>query len=187
MPTTQPTTKDGNIILREFRLPDSVRPGESVTAEVDVSNGALYIGPFDKDRCGTVDDGYKVRVVVVHPDGTEQRSDADCIKKTEVGTKDETYSVTFTAPESVDTHYYSAYVEMVKSGKTTATVDETLTVSEQSPERPTDPGDGDDGSGIQWPDTPDAPDSGDLVGGNTKVIVALLVVVAIIAAVGGAT
>jgi hypothetical protein len=199
MATTQPTIKGGNIILREFRLPESIRPGESVTAEIKVSNGAIGIGPFDPDRCGGINpgegEGYKVRAVLVHPDGTKQRSDTDCLKKTAIGTKDETYSVTFTAPEATETHYYSAYVEMVGSGKTTDSVDDTLTVSETTPERPEDPSDGDENGGSLglWgdapdaPDVPDAPDGSDLLGGNVKVIGTLLVVVAIVAAVGGAT
>lgn len=187
MGTTQPSTKDGNIVLREFSLPDSVRPGESVTAEVEVSNGALAIGPFDPDRCGTVGPGYKTRVVVVHPDGTEQKSDTRCHGTTEIGTKDLTYSITLTPPETSDTHYYSAFVEMVGSGETTESVDETVTVTETTPER-SDDSSQDDGSG-EWDFDTDmpGPDSSGPFGGNLKVIGMLLVVIAVVAAVGGAT
>lgn len=189
MGTTQPTTKGGNIILREFSLPNSVRPGESVTAEVEVSNGASVIGPFDPDKCENVNPGYKTRVVLVHPDGTTQKSDTRCHGEAIVGTKDLTYTLTFTPPETSGTHYYSAYVEMVGSGKTTESVDETVTVTETTPERPEDPSDGDEsGGGWDFGDVPDAPDAGGgVLGGNLKVIGVLLVVIAVLAAVGGKT
>lgn len=207
--TSQPTTKGGNIILKEFTMPDGVMPGESITAEVEVANGALAIGPFDPDRCGTFSDGYKTQVVLVKPDGSEERSATKCIKKTEVGTKSEFFSFTFSAPETPGDHQYQAYVEMVGSGKTTDRVTESVNVTEQSPTQPSDPandpdtwtggeptGSGSSSGGTDWNGPTNIVNGGggsgggllgggSLLGGSTQTIVVLIIIVIALGALGG--
>lgn len=145
------TTKGGNIILRDVRVPDSVAPGEAFDVEVDVSNDAKFINPFDPDKCGIDPEGYKIEVVIEH--GAETRvKGPDCITMAVIGSKDKTYRATFTAPYVSGPSEVSAHVRMVGSGKQTREMEAATTVTEGAPSQPTDPGGNDSGGGgIDWP------------------------------------
>lgn len=146
MPTNQPTTKGGNIILRRVSVPDQVDPGEPYEVDVKVSNGAVFINPWDNDRChGDAYDGYKLKVVLTGPNGEELTKGPVCHLRTSIGTKDETYTFTVEAPQSGRAEV-SAYVEMEKSGKRTDALEASTVVSSTPAEQP-DTGSSDDGGG----------------------------------------
>lgn len=181
-------TKGGNIILSDVRVPDYVEPGESFEVEAVVSNGAAYINPWDPDKCGLAPPGYKIAVEFEGPDGRTITKRA-CHTTTEVGTRDVTYTATFSAPESGSARV-EAKVRMRGSGKETPVVSASADVTEQSPEQsdgPT-PGDGDGGGGNPWgnnaPEAPDLPDAGDI---GTGALLALLLVGAVFVTSGGAS
>lgn len=131
--------KGGNIRLDEVRVPDTVRPGQTFTAEVDVSNGAKYINPFDGDKCGLAPPGYKINVEATGPDG-EAKDDDDCLGTTEVGVRTRTYTFDFTAPQSGEATV-SANVTLRDSGEETGPERDTAEVSASAPENPDDPQD----------------------------------------------
>lgn len=175
-------TKGGNIVLRDVRVPDSVRPGESFTAEAEVSNGAAYINPWDPDKCGLAPPGYKIAVEFEGPDGRTVTKPA-CHTTTEVGSRDVTYSADFTAPDSGAARV-EAKVRMRGSGKETAVVSASADVTDQAPEEPDDPTSG--GGGNPW-DLPDGgdnpiPDGGDV---GLGVVLALLLVGGVLLTSGG--
>jgi len=145
MPTNQPTTKGGNIILRRVSVPDQVDPGEPYEVNVQVSNGASYINPWEPDKCGLAPPGYKLTVVLRGPSGERLTKGPVCHTTTEIGTRDETYSFTVTAPQSGRAEV-SAYVEMENSGKRTDKL-ETSTIVSSTPAAQPDSGGGDDGGG----------------------------------------
>lgn len=120
MPTDQPATKGGNVILRRVDTPNRVSPGEGYEVAVKVSNGAAYINPMDPDSCGDSEPGYKLRVVLEGPDGQTYTRGPTCHLAALVATGDETYTFELEAPESQGEHEVSARVEMVGSGKATA-------------------------------------------------------------------
>lgn len=124
-------TKSGNVILRGVSVPNQVAPGETFEATVTVSNGAGYINPLDEDKCSLVPPGYKIEIVCDGPDGS--RSTDDCITTTEVGTRDETYTFVFTAPDANSTTV-EAHVEMRGSGMETGEETATVVVSDSAPE-----------------------------------------------------
>jgi hypothetical protein len=138
------TTKGGNIILSDLRLPDEVRPGETFSAEAVVKNGAAYINPFDGDKCGLAPPGYKLEVVFSGPNGREKVKGPDCLGTTEIGSRSRTYSATFTAPKSGLTAV-DVLVRLPGSGKKTSPLRETAPVSTTGTENPDSPGS--DGSG----------------------------------------
>jgi len=74
-----PTTKGGNVVLKEVSVPSSVEPGESMTAEIRVKNRALVIGPFDGDRCNSPAAGYKMRAGYVTPSGETKYTNEKCV------------------------------------------------------------------------------------------------------------
>ncbi|PSQ06133.1 hypothetical protein BRC97_07070 [Halobacteriales archaeon QS_6_71_20] len=144
MATDQPTTKGGNIILRRVSVPDQVDPGEPYEVDVKVSNGAWSIGPWDPDKCNNVPPGYKIRVVLTGPHGEELTKTA-CHTTTEIGTRDETYTFSVSAPEAGRAEV-EAYVEMRGSGKRTDALEASTLVSDEQAAQP-DPGSSDDGGG----------------------------------------
>jgi hypothetical protein len=174
------TTKGGNIILSDLRIPDEVRPGETFTAQAVVKNGAAAIGPFDPDKCGLVPPGYKLKVVFTGPDGRENVKGPDCLGTTEIGSRSRTYEATFTAPES-GLARVDALVRLPGSGKETSPLREETPVSTTATETPDAPGDS--GSGGGWlDDSPDAPDgSGPFseLEGAASVATVLIVLVAV--------
>jgi hypothetical protein len=180
-------TKGGNIILSDVRVPDYVEPGESFEVEAVVSNGALAIAPWDPDYCGnySTDEGYKIAVEFEGPDGRSVTK-RDCIGMTEVGTRDVTYTATFTAAQSGAARV-EALVRMPGSGKETAVVSASADVTEQAPEQsdgPT-PGDGDSsGGGNPWDldDDNPIPDGGDV---GLGVVLALVLVGFVLVSSGG--
>jgi|GEM_PF-5040512 len=133
------STKGGNIILSRVSAPDNVEPGESFTVEALVSNGAAYINPWDPDKCGLAPPGYTLEVVFSGPGG-ERTAGPACHTTTEIGTRDETYTATFTAPESGGTVDVEAEVVLPGSGKSTSAEGDTVTVTSTRPEEPEDPG-----------------------------------------------
>lgn len=138
------STKGGNIILRRVDAPDSVDPGQTFEVEAKVSNGAAYINPWDPDKCGLAPPGYKLEVEFYGPNGATRTVGPACHTTTEVGTRDETYSATFTAPETEGEVRVEANVRLVNSGKQTGTESATVTVSSGYVPGPEEPG-GDDG------------------------------------------
>lgn len=180
-------TKGGNVILRRVRTPDNVRPGESFEVEVDVSNGAAFIGPLEPDKCGLAPPGYKIEVVAIGPKGETQTKD-DCITTTEVGTRDETYSFTFQAPETTGQWSVGGNVRMRGSGKETGRVGGSLTVTNSPPKdaaAESDSGSSRQDNGDGGGGTPDLPLSGDdLPDGNLVLGVIGLLAVAWIASSG---
>lgn len=140
------TTKGGNIILERVRVPGSVQPGEAFDVEVDVSNGAVIIGPFDPDAYGNAGgSGYNINVTAT-VDGTEKTKDTR-IGVAEVGTKDATYTFTFEAPRTDGTVDVSGRVELPASGKTTGPVRTSTVVSADDPaDAPNPDDDGTDNS-----------------------------------------
>ena len=145
MPTNQPTTKGGNIILRRVSVPDQVDPGEPYEVNVQVSNGASYINPWEPDKCGLAPPGYKLTVVLRGPSGERLTKGPVCHTTTEIGTRDETDSFTVTAPQSGRAEV-SAYVEMENSGKRTDKLEASSLVASEAPAQP-DTGSSDDGGG----------------------------------------
>jgi len=141
------STKGGNIILRSLSVPDDVEPGETFRAEAEVSNGAAYINPWDPDKCGLAPPGYKLEVVFEGPGGQSVVKGPACQPTTEVGTNDETYSATFTAPTAGRARV-EVFVRLPGSGKRTQAIDASASVSEGEPAAPDYPGDdGDRGDG----------------------------------------
>ena len=158
MPTDQPTTKGGNIILRRVDTPDRVSPGEGYEIDVTVSNGAAYINPWDPDKCGLAPPGYKINVVIVGPNGERRESGEVCHTTTEIGSREETYSFELVAPETEDYAEVEAHVELVGSGKQTDSVASEFLVDAEESEQPDDPredpggddGGNDDGGSAPW-------------------------------------
>lgn len=147
MATDQPTTKDGNIILRSVDVPNQVDPGEPFDVDVEVSNGAAYINPWDPDKCGLAPPGYKLRVVLDGPSGEELTKTA-CHTTTEAHTRDETYRFTVSAPDAGRAEV-EAHVEMRGSRKRTDTLEASTLVSDERAAQP-DPGPNDDSSDSRW-------------------------------------
>jgi len=145
------SVKSGNIILRDVSLPDDVAPGETFRVEAEVSNGAAYINPWDPDKCGLAPPGYSIEVVFEGPGGQSVVKGPDCLTTTEVGTRDRTYSATFTAPTAGRARV-EAYVRLPGSGKRTQAMDASASISEGAPAVPDDPDDGGDGGGGSGPD-----------------------------------
>ncbi|WP_254272194.1 hypothetical protein [Haloarcula marina] len=144
-------TKGGNIILRRVDVPDHVDPGESFEVDALVSNGAAYINPWDGDKCGLAPPGYTIEVDFHGPDGATRTKGPMCHTTTEVGTRDETYTATFTAPEDGGEVEIEANVRLPGSGMETGTESAVLTVAEghvPTPEPPGDDSNGDGGGGL---------------------------------------
>ena len=166
-----PTTKGGNVVLKEVSVPGSVEPGEPMTAEVRVKNRALLAGPFDPDRCNSPAAGYKMRVGYVTPSGETKHANETCVPG---DFADHTWSIPLTAPEDDGSHEFEAWVEMTGSGKTTDSLTQSYSVTSTPPETPSDD-DGGDGGGLPWEppggdSTPDPTDPFDLGGQVDKVL-----------------
>jgi hypothetical protein len=170
--------KGGNVILRDVRVPDYVRPGEAFQAEADVSNGAAYINPWDPDKCGLAPPGYNIAVKFDGPDGRTVTKRA-CHTTTEVGTRDKTYTATFTAPQDGTSAYVSANVILSGSGQQTGELSASAAVTQSTPDAPADSGsstDDDGDSSRPWTpdkDPPNLPNPADV---GTGVLLALLLV-----------
>jgi len=144
------STKSGLLILQDVRVPDNVEPGAAFDVEALVRNKAYGIFPWDPDLCQT--GGYEIEVVFEGPGGQSVVKGPTCHGTTEIGSKDKTYSATFTAPNSGRARV-ECYVRLPGSGKRTQEVTASAAVTEYSPDQPTDPGesDGSDGSDGGWP------------------------------------
>jgi hypothetical protein len=179
------TTKGGNVVLNGLHFPEQSEPGQTTRAEIGVINGATYINPLDPDFCGG--GGYRLRAILVHPDGFEQPSEWTCLPSTTIGTRGETFELSFTAPETVGDHQYEAYVEMEGSRKTTGRLSRQLTVNEGDVSNPDDEDDEDDGDYYQfpWEDGNDDdensftefPDVENPLSANVKLIVVLIIII----------
>ncbi len=144
-----PTTKGGNVVLKEVSVPSSVEPGESMTAEIRVKNRALVIGPFDGDRCNSPAAGYKMRAGYVTPSGETKYTNEKCVPG---DFSNHTWSVPLTAPGSDGSHEFEAWIEMTGSGKTTNSLTQSFSVTSTPPETPDSR---DDGGGDAWNPFPD--------------------------------
>lgn len=146
------STKGGNVILRDVRVPDQVSPGETFEVEAEVANGALAINPWDPDACtdDSLDDAaYELVVDFNGPNGETRQDGPFCLAITELGTKDTIKTATFTAPSTSGTETIGANVRLPGSGKETGEVSDTLVVSGSDAETPEDTDDG-DGGGVDW-------------------------------------
>ena len=180
------STKGGNVILRSVEAPDSVRSGESFTVEAVVSNGALVITGWDSDLCkghGEAEDGgYELQVVFEGPDGQTHTDGPNCHSTTTDGTRDLTYTATFTAPDYGDEAAVSAYVKLPNSGKRTDAIETRVAITDEEPEEP----ESRDTSGNNW--LPGGGGGGDPGGGGGPLsqinnMVTLIIVVMLIGAV----
>ncbi len=147
-----PSTKSGNGVLKEIVLPDHADPGETVEMTVKVKNRAVYINPWDPDRCNNPAAGYKMRAGVELPDGSTRDLEEKCV------TGDfSTYqwTTTFTVPEEKGDHPVSVWVEMTGSGKRTDELTRYISVTSVPPQTGDDGGSDDGGSGFPWQDDGD--------------------------------
>ncbi|WP_436924956.1 hypothetical protein [Halosimplex amylolyticum] len=183
------TTKGGNVILRNVRVPDTVEPGETFTAEADVDVGGVFVNPLDPDHCNNASGagaGYTLSVEFEGPDGTVKEAGPTCQLMTEVGENRSTYSKDFTAPMYDEQATVSARVVMRDSGKSTDEMSDTAEVSRDAPTEPENPDYTDGGStgdNVNWnppdPDDSDGPQFPDFGIGDKLEGVGLLVVVLI--------
>lgn len=134
-----PTTKGGNVVLKEVSTPSYVVPGESMTAEIRVKNRAIVINPFDGDRCNSPAAGYKMRAGYVTPSGETKYTNEKCVPG---DFSNHTWSVSLTAPEDAGSHDFEAWIEMTGSGKTTDTLTQSISVTSTPPETPDDDNNG---------------------------------------------
>ncbi|WP_225334912.1 hypothetical protein [Halomicrobium urmianum] len=144
------TAKGGNLKLTDVRAPDHVQPGEAFDVEADVENWALFVNPWEADNCEATegeDAGYEIVVEFDGPGSQTQDVGPMCHPITEIGAKNETYTATFTAPDSSDSVTVSANVHLPGSGDNTG--EETATVTVESGESATPEDPDDDGGG--WP------------------------------------
>ena len=133
-----PTTKGGNVLLKDVSLPGSVEPGESLVAEVTVKNRAAWINPFDGDRCNNPFAGYKMRIGYLTPSGETKYTNEKCVAG---DGSSQTWSVEgLTAPEEEGSHDFEAWVEMTGSGKTTDSITQSFSVTSTPVETPDDDG-----------------------------------------------
>lgn len=171
-----PTTKGGNVVLKEVSTPSSIEPGESMTAEIRVKNRALVIGPFDGDRCNSPAAGYKMRAGYVTPSGETKYTNEKCVPG---DFSNRSWSVPLTAPQEAGSHDFEAWIEMTGSGKATDSLTQSFSVTSTPPETPDSGSDGEGGDA--WNPFPDSsPDPSDPlnVGGQMD---KLLLVVGLIA------
>jgi len=180
--TDQASTKGGNVGLRRVSAPNQVDPGEPFQVDVEVSNGAAYINPWDPDKCGLAPPGYKIEVVLKTPAGETLSKGPLCHTTTEVGTRDVTYTFTVDAPDDPGGRAeVEAHVELAESGKRTDAVEASTLVSDEAASQPSDPGGG--GGGLP-DDLPGGGDGGtgplpDSIGGQVDRAVLLLGLLAV--------
>jgi len=149
-----PTTKGGNVLLKDVSLPGSVEPGEPLVAEVTVKNRASWINPLDGDRCNNPWAGYKMRIGYIAPSGETKYTNEKCVAG---DGSSQTWTVEgLTAPEEEGSHDFEAWVEMTGSGKTTDSLTQSFSVSSTPAETP------DDGGNDGLPPFGDADDDGHL-------------------------
>ncbi len=142
---TLPTTKEGNVLLKGIELPDHADPGESVEMTVRVKNRAVYINPWDPDRCNNPAAGYKMRVGVQLPDGSTRNLEEKCVTGDFSTYK---WTTAFTVPEEKGDHPVSVWVEMTGSDKRTDELERYISVTSKPPQNGND---GDDDSGVEYP------------------------------------
>ncbi|GAB7012042.1 hypothetical protein [Halolamina salina] len=175
-----PTTKGGNVVLKELALPDSVEPGEMAEAQIRVKNRAIVINPLDGDRCNNPVAGYKMRAGLTLPSGETVYTNEKCVAG---DFSNHTWAKTFEVPDDGGDYTVEAWVEMTGSGKTTDTLEQSLSITSTPPETPDDGGsdDNDGGNGLPWlpsgGSTPDPSDPLNIGGQMDK----LLLVVGLIA------
>jgi len=134
-----PTLKGDNLTLHNLQIPNSVRPGGSFTVRVTVSNGALSIFFTDDDSCKVTAvgaDGYwtKIRFTAF---GKRVETQGVCIPTALVGTHDQTFDITFTAPSSPGTYKISAQMVLPKGQEQVSrALTETIAVTEEAPTPP---------------------------------------------------
>lgn len=143
------STKGGNVVLNSVRTKKSVRPGEDFEVEVDVSNGATYIGPLDPDGCGDPANGCTKTPVVesagycvnieFYVNGEKiAESGNDCLHAGLVGAPTGSKTWVVTAPEAEGKIEVGANVVLDGSGKETGVVNKTVNVTGSEPtEAPT--------------------------------------------------
>jgi len=130
--------KGGNITL-EIEAPSTVQPGQSFEVTAKVHNGALYISPWEPDRCiGTTSAGYNVRVDMAGPNGQERTQGPMCVRVTNVGTGTEQVTKTFSAPQSPGEYEVTANAVLPGSGTETGEESAYVVVSEQDSADPDD-------------------------------------------------
>ena len=133
--------KGGSIIVEKFAYPDEVAPGGRFEAEVQVSNGAVFVNPFDPDHCAPsgLDAGlqYEATWNASWLSGGSERTGVRCLGTTEVGTATDVVTLDSPAPDEPGT--YSLRVTVMMPGSKEQ-VSETVNfvVAEGSP-RNTDP------------------------------------------------
>lgn len=122
--------KGGNLFIQGVSVPSTVNPGDTFNVEWTVSNGANFIAGDDPDCCGpvcpgipgsgSVLNGYQHRTFAQPSWASGFTSDQNCINTTEVGTVDNPYSRTFTAPSSTGSYTVDIGIEMTGSGNSSA-------------------------------------------------------------------
>jgi len=136
--------KGGNITL-ELNAPETVEPGQAVEVVATVHNGALYVNPWEPDRCPG-EGGYRVRLDMEGPAGETRSKGPMCVRMVNIGTGTEELRETFSAPDSPGEYSVSANAVLPGSGSETGEETEHLVVSEQEAAEPTDGTDDSDDS-----------------------------------------
>ena len=177
-----PTTKGGNVVLKEVSVPTSVEPGETAAVDIRVKNRALVINPFDGDRCNNPIAGYKMRAGLTLPSGETVYTNEKCVAG---DFSNHTWTKTFQVPDEGGDYTVEAWIEMTGSGKTTDTLEQSLSATSTPPVTPPDDGgsdDGDDGGSLPWtsPDEPNVDPSDPLnIGGQLDKLLLVLGLVAV--------
>ncbi|SFR59729.1 MULTISPECIES: hypothetical protein [Halorubrum] len=143
--------------IEDVDLPDSLGPGDSATARIDMTNTSNFINPWNANRCNEGNNyGLLVEGVLVGPDGEEFVGDTVCAKQHDiVASYEATSEVTFEAPERDGTHRYDAFVRMAETGEESSRLSESVDVygdSGDAPEEaPDDAGEGPGSDDLAWP------------------------------------
>lgn len=110
--------KNGHMFVRDLQAPSEVGPGESITVNVTVSNGAASIFGSDPDSCQQsgffAGMGYLVNLDVNTGWTSETRE--YCHGTTEFGTADRDFTFSFIAPEPSSTTTYNLLVTLELPG-----------------------------------------------------------------------
>jgi hypothetical protein len=134
------STKGGNVILRRVSVPDHVDPGEAFEVDVKVEVGGAYVDPWDPDKCGPAEDGYRIEVVL-DTDAGRLTKGPTCQLITEIGETEQIYTFSAMAPISGRAEV-EAHLRLPGSGKQTDSVEASALVTDEPPEEANDPGNG---------------------------------------------
>jgi len=161
--------------IEDVDLPDSLDPGASATARIDMTNTSNFINPWNANRCNEGNNyGLLVEGVLVGPDGEEFVGDTVCAKQHDlVASYEATSEVTFEAPERDGTHRYDAFVRLAETGEESSRLSESVDVYGDSGDAPEEAPDN-AGEGPGSDDSPWTPSGESGVGARTTLILAVV-------------